>query len=186
MAIAYLGDLAGDSEYLNRCDADNCVSSGATATVRAADALMRKLHKSRSESIRNTPDLMYLRVLVDGEEDIHYSLMVNKSYKHVSSLLGNEANDLRDQKNDTLTVVRGFSGSYPNVFLAVPFDKLDEFIEDSMKAKDMDEYQQYVAKYAIRRTNDSFWEHSDWFQKKFAEAEPVEAGILDLNRYSPF
>jgi hypothetical protein len=185
MAIAYLGDLAGDSEYLNRCAADNCVSSGATATVRAADALMSKLHKSNSESTRNLPDLMYLRVLVDGEEDIHYSVMMNKSYKHVSSLLSNENKDLRDQKNDTLTVVRGFSGSYPNVFFAVPFDKLDEFIEDSMASKDMDEYQQYIAKYAIRRTNESFWEHSDWFQQKYAKSEPIEAGVLDLSRYSP-
>ena len=129
---------------------------------------------------------MYIRVQVDGEEDIHYSLMMNKSYKHVSSLLGNEDANLRDQKNDTLTVVRGFSGSYPNVFLVVPFDNLEQFIDDSMVTKDLDEYQQYVAKYAIRRTNDSFWEHSDWFQKKYAEAEPVEAGVLDLNRYSQY
>jgi hypothetical protein len=52
-----------------------------------------------------------------------------------------------------------------------------------MAKKDMAAYQQYVAKYAIRRTNDSFWEHSDWFQQKYAEAEPVEAGVLDLSRY---
>ena len=185
-AIAYLGDLAGNSEYLNRCDADDCVSDGATAKIREVDAYMRRLHKAKGTPWKNSPDLTYIRVQVDGEEDIHYSLMVNKSYKHVSSLLGNEADDLRDQENDTLTVVRGFSGSYPNVFIVVPFERLEEFIEDTMAEKDLVGYQQFVAKYAIRRTTESFWEHSDWFQKKYAETMPVEAGVLDLNRYSQY
>ncbi|MCP3999311.1 MAG: isomerase [Gammaproteobacteria bacterium] len=184
--IVHLGDAAGGVDYLNRCDTDDCVSDGATPMIRTADAKIRRLHESEPRSIVNSPDLTYLRVLLEGEEDIHYSLMVNKSYKNLSSLLASEDSLRRDQENDTLTVVRGFSGSYPNVFLVVPFDRLEEFVADTMAPKNLDEYQLYVAKYAIRRTNSSFWEYSDWFQKRYFKSKPVEAGVLDLSRYSPY
>jgi hypothetical protein len=38
-------------------------------------------------------------------------------------------------------------------------------------------------RYGVRRTNEDFWKHADWFNSQHLRAEPVKAGIFDLNRY---
>ncbi len=40
-----------------------------------------------------------------------------------------------------------------------------------------------MALYGVRRTNPDFWRDADWFQREYRRLEPVQAGILDLNRY---
>ena len=38
-------------------------------------------------------------------------------------------------------------------------------------------------KYFISRADKDFWKTYDWFQKHFNQADPLEAGLYDLNRY---
>lgn len=182
-AIQYLGDLVSPKDYLNRCEANDCVSDGATETIRVADTILRRFEKRNSKTLQNSPDLVYLRVVVKGAPDIPYTLIVNKSYQNLTSLLDDGNSQSRAPENDTMTLLRGISGSYPNFFLVVPFEELSQFVDAAMSSISIESYQLFVAKYGIRRTNDNFWEHSDWFQKQYAELEPVESGILDLNRY---
>ena len=40
-----------------------------------------------------------------------------------------------------------------------------------------------LKKFGVNRADDDFWEHYDWFQKRFYEEQPVQAGLFDLNRY---
>jgi hypothetical protein len=125
-------------------------------------------------------------VRVDGEPDIHYTILRNKSYRSLSSLLDSGDNSQRDPENDTYTVIRGFSGSYPNFFLVVDLEQLEEAMYEFRTVRSLEDYQKLVAKYGIRRTNPEFWEHSDWFHKKYAEQRPLEWGAFDLNRYGNF
>jgi hypothetical protein len=40
-----------------------------------------------------------------------------------------------------------------------------------------------LARYGVNRAEDRLWDTYDWFQKRFYEDEPVDAGLFDLNRY---
>jgi hypothetical protein len=46
-----------------------------------------------------------------------------------------------------------------------------------------EDYQSFVARYGVRRTDAKFWQQADWFQAEYLAQYPAEAGILDLNRY---
>ncbi|RWX45337.1 Fatty acid cis/trans isomerase (CTI), partial [Candidatus Electrothrix marina] len=37
----------------------------------------------------------------------------------------------------------------------------------------------------INRADPRFWQEYDWFQQRFFQEQPVEAGFFDLNRYYP-
>jgi len=178
-----LGAVAGPVDYLNRCTAVDCVSKGKTATVRQADAIMRQLSKLKGAALNVFPDLLYIRVETEDEADIAYTLIYNKAYANLSSLLEDGESQKRDPSQDTMTLLRGFSGAYPNLFFVVSFDELQNFVAHAESVVTIDDYHEFVATYGIRRTNSRFWAHSDWFHDRFAELEPLEWGILDLNRY---
>ena len=38
-------------------------------------------------------------------------------------------------------------------------------------------------KYLVSRVNSRFWETFDWFQNHFDHADPLQAGLYDLNKY---
>ncbi|MGI9291847.1 MAG: fatty acid cis/trans isomerase [Gammaproteobacteria bacterium] len=189
----YLGDVAGQVDYLNRCERPECASTGKTAKVREADRIMKRLHEKDREALQEeseylgvAPDIMYVRVLMDDEPDINYTILRNKSYTNLTSFLGDGDGVNRDPVNDTYTILRQFSGSYPNFFLVVPFDELEGAVEEMNTIVSLDEYQSLVARYGVRRTNTDFWEHSDWFNDRYAEEQPIEHGVLDLLRYGNY
>jgi len=45
------------------------------------------------------------------------------------------------------------------------------------------DYEKFISLYGIRRTNNAFWEISDWFHQYYKESHPIKAGYFDLNRY---
>ena len=190
---SHLGALAGPVDYLNRCSGSDCVSSGATEKVRAADALIRAMQNTDDEAeVEDTeflgvaPDIVFLRVRVEGEPDIHYTILRNKSYNNLGSLLADGDSLNRDPANDTHTVIRGFSGAYPSFFLTVDYEDLETLLGYLGAITSLEEYQKFVARYGIRRTDQRFWDYSDWFHKKYAEEKPLEYGAFDLNRYGNY
>jgi len=38
-------------------------------------------------------------------------------------------------------------------------------------------------KYLVSRADSRFWTTFDWFQNHFNKADPLQAGLYDLNRY---
>ena len=51
--------------------------------------------------------------------------MLNKGYSNLTSMFQDE--DRRDRSQDTLTVVRGITGTYPNFFFTVSATDINEF-----------------------------------------------------------
>jgi hypothetical protein len=190
---AHLGAMAGPVDYLNRCSGPDCVSLGATEKIRATDKLIRNVQKidrkalvEDSEYLGVAPDIMFLRVRVEGEEDIHYTILRNKSFTNLGGILDDGDSMNRDPTNDTYSVIRGFSGAYPNFFLAVDYEDLETFLGYFGAITSLEQYQEFIARYGIRRTNHKFWDYSDWFHEKYAEEHPLEYGAFDLNRYGNF
>jgi hypothetical protein len=177
----HLGKMAGPMDYINRCSVNECQKPPPKQEL-DIDMAMRELVSVRGEITRVFADVSFIRVRNDeGREDLAYTLIRNKAYKNISSILADV--DQRDRSNDTLTVVKGLEGSYPNFFFVVYRKDLEHFVTTFKAIRDRSDYERFVAVYGVRRTNQAFWEHSDWFHQWSVEHTPLTAGIYDLNRY---
>lgn len=177
----YLGKMAGPVDYINRCQVNACESLPPKDEL-DIDHAMRELVSMRGEITEVFPDVAFIRVRGgDEQRDLAYTLIRNKAYTNISSMLGSV--DQRDRSKDTLAVVKGLEGSYPNFFFVVNRADIEDFVTRFKAIRHRNDYERFVAVYGIRRTNQAFWEHSDWFHAWQAVKEPLTAGIYDLNRY---
>jgi hypothetical protein len=85
--------------------------------------------------------------------------------------------------NDTLTVVKGYVGSYPNAFTRIPIDHMESTIDSYLKIKDEIGYYHFAKKYSIQRNCPCFWGESVWHYKKSLELQPIEGGLFDMYRF---
>ena len=181
----YLGKLAGDGDYINRCADQGCVKPTDEKNLRA-DRAMREAAKMDGRIVQFLPDLVFVRVLMGGDEedDRAYSMISNKAYKSVSSMLQTEqAGVSRDFEFDTQTVLPWLEGAYPSFFYVVELEEIEAFVEQYNAISDRQEYEQFVMRFGIRRTNEDFWKHADWFNDYYRRDQPLTSGIFDLNRY---
>jgi hypothetical protein len=183
LIIERLGPMSGGPDFLNRCSDDSCGVLVENSAALEADSVMRQLAQIRGEQLQVVPEVAYLRVINDDAPDLHYSLIHNRSWKNITSFLENAKNAERDPSGDTLTVLRKLSGTYPNFFFAVERAELENFVTRATTVQTAADYQLVVGRYGVRRTASDFWEYADWFQSRYLVEEPIEAGILDLNRY---
>jgi len=118
--------------------------------------------------------------LQDGNERLH-SLVVNRWHDNVNSMFGEDGR--LDPNKDTLDIIRGSVGSYPNMFFDVSEEELPDFFDMLANFENNDIYIEKVKKYGISRSDKDFWKYFDWFQKRFYDDEPLHSGLYDLNRY---
>jgi len=170
---------------LDRCTIEACKDDHSTAAKIRVDRAMRRVAAISGLQLRVFPDLSFVHVRTgEAEPDLAYTLIRNKAYKNVTSILKNEKHrDLEDQAADTLTVVDWLEGSYPNLFFEVDLKDIDAFADRYLAIRERNDYEQFVALYGVRRTNDGFWKAADWFHAQSAREKPVQSGIYDLNRY---
>ena len=183
LLINHLGAVAGPPDLLNRCLGEVCGAPDPNEAIAEVDAGLRGLAQIRGEQLRVFPELAFVRVVLDGKEDLIYSLIRNRQWNNVTSFLADAKNAARDPSADTLTVLRGYSGSYPNFFFSLQRDEVEQFVSRASAVETLDDYQLFVARFGVRRTATDFWEQADWFQSRHLAEQPLEAGIFDLNRY---
>jgi len=181
-----LGPLAGVTDQLDRCEQAPCTDLNASSVEEKANTYMREIASIKGERLRAFPDVAFVRIkTADPDTDFAYSLIRDKAYLSVTSLLADESKrDNRDYARDTLTVIKGLEGSYPNFFFVVEPEQLEDFTSRIVNINTLDDYERFAGIYGIRRTNDRFWETADWFQDEYARQEPVLSGLFDLNRYA--
>lgn len=122
-----------------------------------------------------------VRIRLQNSEDLFGTIVINRWHDNVNSLFG-EVNRL-DPGKDTLDFIKGSVGSYPNMFFDVKEEELPDFFDMLKNFQDDDAYLNKLKKYAISRSDKSFWEYYDWFQERFDKEDPLNAGLYDLNRY---
>ncbi len=173
------------NDYINRCKVvgENC-ETNAKSKVEAK--VVHELHKiSDVGGLPSSvfPDTAFLRIKVDGtvENDLVYTIIRNNFYLNTMSLLDND--EMRIKKNDSLDIIPGFVGAYPNFFFEVKYQDISKFVKHYKKIKDLKSYNEFVILFGIRRTNPNFWKISDWFYKKHQYENPIYSGLFDLNRY---
>ena len=88
-----------------------------------------------------------------------------------------------DVSKDGADYITGLIGSYPNYFFDVREEDLPDFFDLLAHFDKSPRSYERLAKYGVNRAEDRLWDTYDWFQKRFYEDEPINAGLFDLNRY---
>ena len=179
-----LGRLTGPENTLYRCQKPPCNRTGAKPMELQADQLLKPLTFLKGGGIRYLPELSFLRIHDTGanpDQGNVYSLVQNKALENVSFMLWEKARRLPEE--DTLTIVPGFAGSYPNFFFDVDVAHLPDFVSRILNLPDEQAAQQLENTYGVHRTHPNFWAYSDFFNRRHQQTNPITAGLFDLNRY---
>lgn len=120
-------------------------------------------------------------VEIRGESGNTYvTLLSNHAHLNLTALFGEKK--LRKPDEDTLSVVPGFLGSYPNTFFIVSQAELGRFVAMISSLRTEDDYSLLLDNYGVRRTNPNFWQQGDAFHAAYRSYAPVEYGLFDYNR----
>ncbi len=172
-AKMYLGKALAPSRWSDDCLQEACINH--------ADEVMRQLGQLKGQQISALPELAFLRVKMDHSNDRAYSLMHNKDLSNVAYILAESYRAVPEK--DTLTVVPGFIGSYPNFFFSVAEQDLDIFINALSNAQTQESATEFYEQFGMRRNNPQFWETLDWFNAEHKKRRGLEAGLFDVNHY---
>lgn len=172
----------GKPDLINRCNQAPCVGVNSSPEQQRIDDMMRHLSDLKGVEIKALPEVSFLRVkTANPAKDPVYTLVRNQKLRNVSFIF---AEDLRRQpEQDTLTVMPGFIGSYPNVFFGVQAQQLQAFIEELKQVKTDADSDRFYSHYGIRRNNPEIWQYYDFFNQKYRNEQPENAGLFDMNRY---
>ena len=178
---------ASKVDYFNRCAdfPEACKTGEWGKHVDPVTRPLIALSSIKGERTSVFPNLTFMRIKVDGSvgNDQVFTIIRNNAYLNVASLLGSDDKDNRVKAEDTVDIVPGFVGSYPDFFLEVEQSDIVQFVEQYKAIDSFEKYHALVDQYGVRRTSPNFWEVSDWFYKKHQYENVVSAGLFDLNRY---
>lgn len=140
---------------------------------------LQRLQTLTGAPLQLLPNVAMVKI-TDTANDVWVSLVRNVAYSSVNSMFGETKNLLPNE--DTLSVIPGLVGSYPNAFYVAQKSELTTFIAEISAMKTEDDYSVFLDKYGIRRTNLNFWVHSDSVHEYYQAANPIGFGRLDYGR----
>jgi hypothetical protein len=131
--------------------------------------------------LRYLPELSYVVIHnEDGEIEKVVSMIINKAHSNVSFIFGED--DRRIPEEDTMILVDGVLGSYPNFIFWVERKKLRQFADETEKIKDQAGMAQWVGVYGIRRTDRRIWAVLDKLHQ-YRWRMSGDESLLDVSRY---
>ncbi|MDV7211762.1 fatty acid cis/trans isomerase [Azotobacter beijerinckii] len=127
------------------------------------------------------PEASLLRIEYgEGQREI-YSLLRNRAHSNVAFIFGEQ---LRYRPRlDTLTLYPGVLSSYPNFLFNVRAEEVPAFVAALEQARGGAGFAAVVERWGIRRSHPEFWRYFNDLSAWLRETEPLEAGVLDMNRY---
>jgi len=147
-----------------------------------ADPALRRdlqaLSSVRGASLAWMPEVVFLRIEQPAASPQYFSVLRNTAHKNVAHLFKEE---LLPAEN-TVTVVPGFLGAYPNAIFSVKAADLPALANAIGSMASEDDYRKLADRYAVRRTHPRFWATSDELIEAYAAWAPAEAGIFDYSR----
>ena len=175
--------VAGPPDTLNRCATPPCDRPDATPVERDVERALQTIASVRGPWVHRMPEVALLRVRVDdtGKEDLSYALVHNDAHTNVAFLFGEDKRRLPE--DDTMTVVRGPFGAYPNFFFTVEAGGIGAFTSELRAVASDADLESFVSRHGVRRTDPRFWATSDWLRGELRQASPSQAGVYDLDRY---
>jgi hypothetical protein len=126
------------------------------------------------------PEMSVLRIdgLAGGAR--YFTLLRNTAHANVAHLAREKSELLPDE--NTLTVVPGFIGAYPNAIYRSSVAELPVLRTALAGLASEADYRKLADQFALRRTNPQFWATSDALHDAYGAWAPLEAGLFDYNR----
>ncbi len=165
------------TDPINRCEDAGCVAADQSDTASA----LRELASQSGNWVQFLPDVSVLLIEHESGDAELFSLVHDKAHDNVAFLFDESAR--RAPQSDVLTVMPGIISSYPNFFFKVTEGDIGPFVQSLMSMKTQSDWLDVIRDYGVRRTSPDFWETGDRIHTMFARQNPVQAGILDINRY---
>ena len=141
---------------------------------------LEALAQIRGASLAWLPEAAVLRVDEPPRPARYFTLLRNTGHSNVCHVF-TEGQEILPREN-TLTVVPGFIGAYPNALYAVERGALPGLRTAIGTLSSESDYRALADRYAIRRSRPDFWTHSDALQDAHTAWSPLEAGLFDYNR----
>ncbi len=182
--LARYADLNARPDPINRCEGADCHRSGLPADLEDAEQALSRLTGRPAGGLKvidHLPEATLLRIeLANGKREV-YSVLRNRAHSNVAFMTGES---LRYQPGlDTLTVYPGVLTSYPNFMFNLKASEVPEFVSALEQAREQGAFDKVVGRWGIRRSHPEFWRYFHDLSAYIHETEPVEAGVLDMNRY---
>ncbi len=108
------------------------------------------------------------------------TLVHNDGHTNVATMFDEKAR--RVPAEDTLTVVPGFLGAYPNAFFKVKQQDLPVFTDAVARLGSEADYAALMSRWGVRRTDPAFWSHSDLIYTQVDALDYPDKGVLDYSR----
>lgn len=169
---------------INRCRIAHCYREGLSTEAAAVEHSLARLSSRPAAGfkvINYLPEASMLRIeLSNGEREV-YSLLRNRAHSNVAFMAGES---LRYQPGlDTLTIYPEVLSSYPNFIFNILAADVPRFVAALEQVKDETGFRKVVEEWGLRRTHPQFWRYFHDLSEHIREREPLEAGVLDMNRY---
>ncbi len=146
-----------------------------SARTRAA---LQRLAQFNGPATQFLSELTVIRVQGDTDEIV--TLTRNNAHLNMTSIF-NERKRLLPAEN-TVSVLNGVLGSYPNTFISVEENQIDQFVDQVLALKTPEHYHALLDEFGVRRTHPDFWKFSDIVHSSMRRENPTFYGILDYNR----
>ena len=137
------------------------------------------LEDLEGDAVTLLPQLVFVEVSSESGNQ-YVTLVRNNAHLNITSMFGEKK--FRVPEEDTVSVIPGFLGAYPNAFLVVKEADLGHFADTLSLMRTEDDYAQLLDNYGVRRTSPKFWQQSDAFHAAFEQIAPVEYGLFDYHR----
>ena len=155
---------------------------------RVKDAEIRKqlgrLDGSRGLPSSYLPESSFVTVELEKGARFHFTILRESAHTNVAELFREESR--RVPAEDTLTVVPGLLGAYPNALYDVKRADLAAFVDAALKLDGEPAYRTLRTRFGVLRASARFWEHSDHLAEDHRQEAPLDNGSFDLNRLEPY
>ena len=169
---------------INRCQGTHCYREDQSVELQRVEQALARLTNRMAAglpAILQLPEATLLRVEYADDRREIYSLLRNRAHSNVAFMFGES---LRWQPRlDTLTVYPGILSSYPNFLFSLPASDVPAFAAAMEQVRNRGDFEQVVERWGIRRSHPLFWSYFNDLTRYLEQVEPLEAGVLDMNRY---
>ena len=182
--LTRLAPINAAPDPLNRCLGTHCYRADQPVPLQQAEQALSRLSNRMAAGlpvVGQLPEATLLRIEYGSGQRELYSLLRNRAHSNVAFMFGE---DWRYQpRRDTLTVYPGILSSYPNFLFNLDAREVTTFVAALERVRDGADFERIVERWGIRRSHPQFWFYFNDLSLYLEETDPLEAGVLDMNRY---
>lgn len=180
---AYFGDKIVAKDVLNPdpMHAEPAPVPGSITTEANVDTALYSLTAARGGFSAALPNVTWVTIK-NGDQSYLYSIIANRIYWSNSRVIANSFPSVnRRPELDSLSIVRGHIGSFPELFLNIPINEVAEVVR--LGNGSPQDRLQVRMKYEVRRNSAEFWKYLDAEHARTFKENPLESGIIDTSDY---